>query len=330
MQNDTLGFYGKLPVSSEFLRWNASSAEIEELDRWIREGMYYAKTSLSSSWPMDFAQTDPWNFLFVPREGLRFIVGALIPSQDKAGREFPFLIYHLLGKLEYSPALWCAPLRFRRFFTQCHDAIKEIANASDISKVEDRVRSLGWSAMPDDESGEKLYRALLLGKESRELWASLFGDFEHPDKYRLFAEVIECLDAFRQGGGPETSYSVKVPLLPSCREETYDLPFWVDLITRAAGKEREVRMLLWSRRPSKGKPLLLVAMGLPSPHLMLLLVHPERIEEQSCVPAPRGSAGDACHPTTLNVEGRALLDDGNLSLEAFLNRSTVLGMSHQA
>ncbi len=310
MYSSTLGYYGKLPVSEEFIRCQASGVEIEELDHWLREGMYHAKSTLGSSWSMDFAQADAWGFLYLPRGGDRFLTGFLKPSQDKAGREFPFLLYLLLKREEFRESPWCAPMHFKEFFEQSHRLLLNVSEESDLNRLQFRLQGLSPIDGVGNLSVDTRYHSELLRRRTGEHWTDLFGDFENSQRCRLLGALLHQ----QVGSNTSTRYQwqARFPLLPLSKEETYDLPFWIDVVARASGLRLEAGILLWNRRPSKVKPLLFVSLESPTPQLLLYLVHPESWQNG----LSRGM--ESVEPLT-DAE-RALLDDGDVTLEAFLHQ----------
>lgn len=308
MYSWTLGYYGKLPVSPEFIRYQASGAEIDELDQWLREGMYHAKSNLGSSWSTDFARGDSWGFLYFPRDRNRFVIGALKPSRDKAGREFPFLVYLLLKREEFSGTPWCAPMHFKEFFEHSHRLLSDVGDESDLARLQFRLQALAPVETPETSSVETRYHAELLRRRMRDYWTDLFGGFDNTQKYQVFGSL------FRQRSGAQTASQrqAKLPLFPLSKEETYDLPFWIDVASHAWRHTFDAGIILWNRWSSKVKPVLFVSLECPTPQLLLYLIHPESWEN--------GQSGAGKLAEELSDGGRALLDEGDVTLEAFLHR----------
>lgn len=310
MYSSTLGYYGKLPLSAEFIRSQASGAEIDELDEWIREGMFHAKSILGPSWSVDFVQGDQWAFLYLPRDRSRFLIGLLKPSRDKAGREFPFLLYLLLERKEFHELPWCAPMHFSEFFEKGHRLLADVSTESDLNRLQFRLRALAPLEAPEASSVEVRYHVELLRRRTRDYWTDLFGEFEHVKKYEVLRSLL--LSSPGLDASSRCQWGAQFPLLPLSKEETYDLPFWIDLVSHASGHRPEAGILLWNRRPSKVKPLLFVSLERPLHQLLLYLIHPERW--------PDRLPGDDERGERLTEAARLLLDDGDVTLEAFLHR----------
>ncbi|MBD3274434.1 MAG: type VI secretion system-associated protein TagF, partial [Candidatus Marinimicrobia bacterium] len=82
----TVSCFGKLPQFGDFVRINASSQEIQAFDRWLQEGLYYAKKSLAAQFDSTFDASPIQRFLFAIPELKRMLIGVLIPGKDKVGR----------------------------------------------------------------------------------------------------------------------------------------------------------------------------------------------------------------------------------------------------
>src|SRR5690348_7949756 len=104
------GYYGKLPLSPEFLRLHAAGPELRWLDEWLQLGVLYAKSTEGSRWSTLVKESVVWNFLYAPADRRRIVCGALFMSQDKAGRSFPFLSFLLLQDESLFRDLWLVPL----------------------------------------------------------------------------------------------------------------------------------------------------------------------------------------------------------------------------
>ena len=270
--------------------------------------MYHAKSILGPSWSVDFMHGDQWAFLYLPRDRSRFLIGLLKPSQDKAGREFPFLIYLLLERNEFHELPWCAPMQFNEFFEQGHRLLADVGTEVDLNRLKFRLQALSPVETPETTSVETRYHVELLRRRTRDYWTDLFGECEQAPKYEIFRSLL--LSPPGLDSSSQCQWQAQFPLLPLSKQETYDLPFWMDLASHASGQRLEAGILFWNRWPSKVKPLLLVSLERPLPQLLLYLIHPES--------RPNGlfENDDAGQ---LTEAGRALLDDGEVTLEAFLH-----------
>jgi type VI secretion system ImpM family protein len=308
----TLGYYGKLPLSPEFIHHRAAGPEIDELDQWLREGMYHAKLIGGSSWSTDFAQADAWSFLYFPRDPRRFLVGSLKPSRDKAGRDFPFVIYLFLNREEFPGRPWCAPMQFKDFFQQSHRLLSQVGIENDVARLHFRLQALAPVEDAQESSIETQYQAELVSRRMRDYWIEVLGEINVARIKTLFETLFQPSAEPRLPGRHEAT----LPLFPLERQETYDVPFWVDVASRAWLSTMDAGMMFWNRSPSKVKPLLLLSTEGATPETFYRLIHPEAWENGHHAPEGHGSK--------LSEAERALLEDKDVTLETFLTRLSAL------
>jgi len=98
-------YWGKLPAYGDFLRQGASSEMQEAWRRWL-QGPFQGARRVS---PAAGAYTMPWSFVLapgcVPFSRDRYVAGVYTPSQDKFGREHPFLLWFQLAPANVSALL---------------------------------------------------------------------------------------------------------------------------------------------------------------------------------------------------------------------------------
>ena len=99
--------FGKLPISPEFIRVNAGGEALAAMDSWIQEGIVRVRSSLGANWVHRFLNGKSWEFIFASPGQKEFLVGVFMPSQDRARRTFPLLIFLRIDKEEWPyPIVW--------------------------------------------------------------------------------------------------------------------------------------------------------------------------------------------------------------------------------
>jgi type VI secretion system protein ImpM len=87
------GFFGKLPARGDFLRAQLPEAVVEALDQWCRECLQASRAALGEGWTEAWMSAPVWRFLLAPGAcGAMAVLGVWLPSMDKAGRHYPFLL----------------------------------------------------------------------------------------------------------------------------------------------------------------------------------------------------------------------------------------------
>ena len=281
MSASVCGYYGKLPVSPEFLRLHAAGPELRELDEWFERGVQYAKAQAGFEWPALLTQADIWNFLFVPEGNGRVVCGAVFASRDQAGRSFPFLTFLLLERCDLPPVPWLIPLACGEFLTRTRQLLQQLRADLDWNAFRTSVESLAGD-IDIDASIEAGFEDYLSHTTMREFWSGMFGEADQAHANRLSHTLSMRMHLGGGRAGRGLSWGVKLPLVKGKTTEAYDIPFWLELHARLHGVKKGTWPALfafWNRAPSKVEPCLLVSFGRSSPNLTRFIVSPDVQDE---------------------------------------------------
>jgi type VI secretion system protein ImpM len=87
------GFYGKLPGRADFVIRGLPETFLTPLGDWIERCLSAGRTALGARWSDAYLTSPAWHFaLSAGLAGRQAVVGVLVPSLDKSGREFPFVV----------------------------------------------------------------------------------------------------------------------------------------------------------------------------------------------------------------------------------------------
>lgn len=87
------GFFGKLPTKGDFVRANLPEDFIAPLDAWCRECLAASRLALGEGWEGAWMTAPIWRFFLPPGAcGPQAALGVWLPSMDKVGRHFPFVL----------------------------------------------------------------------------------------------------------------------------------------------------------------------------------------------------------------------------------------------
>lgn len=272
------GYYGKLPLSPEFLRLHAAGQEVRELDEWLECGIQYAKERAGAEWPSLVAQADIWNFLFVPEGKGRVMCGAVFASRDRAGRSFPFLVFLLLECPRVPPAPWLIPLKCRVFLEKARRLLQQLRADLDWETFRERAESLSTEVEPDATIEAGFYD-YLSRTTIEEFCNRLLEPCDDPQHHGCEqASVIPRHPVSKEPFGKEACCGRQLPLLKGQKTEAYDVPFWLELHTRWYGvttRPLPSSVTFWNRAPSRVEPCVLLSLGCPSPRLTRFIVTPD-------------------------------------------------------
>jgi type VI secretion system protein ImpM len=124
--------FGKLPNRPDFVRVNANHPVALEFDGLIQNA--YERMAQHSSLPDTNEASLPLDFLYASKDRQHIMIGALMPSQDQAGRRYPFVAAAILPRESIAGYLPVSPIAYEVFF----DGLREqVVNA-----VENSVEAL--------------------------------------------------------------------------------------------------------------------------------------------------------------------------------------------
>jgi type VI secretion system protein ImpM len=105
------GYYGKLPARGDFVRAGLPEEFVAPLDLWCRDCLIASRAALGEGWEAAWMIAPVWHFLLPPGACGRYAaLGVWMPSMDRVGRHYPFMLCALgesLGDLE-DGAAWLA------------------------------------------------------------------------------------------------------------------------------------------------------------------------------------------------------------------------------
>lgn len=144
----TAGFFGKLPARGDFLRAGLPEDFIAPLDAWCRNCLEASRAALGDGWDEAWMNAPVWRFLLPPGAcGALAALGVWLPSMDKVGRHFPFLLCALgdsMADLERGGA-WADAAEAAGLTGVVEDAPHEfIAETLRMPVAESALQGPGW------------------------------------------------------------------------------------------------------------------------------------------------------------------------------------------
>ncbi|MEM9783766.1 MAG: type VI secretion system-associated protein TagF [Pseudomonadota bacterium] len=98
------GYYGKIPGTGDFIRRDLSPGFTEPWDAWLQGLIIDGRGMLGQGWQDAYFTAPIWRFT-LPADvaGPEAVIGTLMPSVDRVGRQFPFT---LAGQIPGRPDAW--------------------------------------------------------------------------------------------------------------------------------------------------------------------------------------------------------------------------------
>ena len=92
------GYYGKLPLRGDFIQRNVDSEFIQLWDVWLQNVITNSREILGEQWLNYYLVSPIWRF-YLPMQDNSAYCGVMLPSVDKVGRYFPFVIVTQVDKI---------------------------------------------------------------------------------------------------------------------------------------------------------------------------------------------------------------------------------------
>lgn len=142
--NLSTGFFGKLPGFTDFIKYNAAGKEILTIDNWLQEGLALAKLKYKNEWKDYYNNSLSLNFAYPFTGTDTTTIGVIVPSNDKSGRSFPFLLFNNIKKnVNDVSSFYLIPSAYREILQLYLDIIDEsklIEDTSNLKSVTDNLK----------------------------------------------------------------------------------------------------------------------------------------------------------------------------------------------
>lgn len=143
------GFYGKLPGRADFVSRGLPETFLTPLGDWFERSLAAGRAALGARWSDTYLTSPAWQFaLSAGLAGRQAAVGVLVPSLDRSGREFPFVVAACTDStagaapLAIAAAAWLASV--------AEIAIGAVTRDVDPARIETQLGGLGpvWAETP--------------------------------------------------------------------------------------------------------------------------------------------------------------------------------------
>jgi type VI secretion system protein ImpM len=105
-----IGYFGKIPARSDFVKVADDQPVIGMLDDWLAQVM--TRLPVDARWKLYYDAAPPVSFAFVGPARRHAVAGHLVASQDQSGRRFPFLMMRTVDVPEPEAFVARCPLAF--------------------------------------------------------------------------------------------------------------------------------------------------------------------------------------------------------------------------
>jgi type VI secretion system protein ImpM len=240
------GCFGKLPIYDEFIRHNVSGRAIVELDEWIQQGYSHHSRGMQTHQDQCGLHNNTYHFVFTGSgEGRSSVIGTLMGSVDKSGRQYPFILFKLLASQETASLCSTFPCGYRSFFDSALNLCCTDWSLQPINMLKKRVERLSYT-------GSCLSKSVLMETEINVLkaiskesfWKDVLGE-SGIDKAPVYVEVMkDLLDTVVRKSPLRTSWGIEIPL-PANNSSYAHVSFWVRLADALLGNREWRPHYIW-------------------------------------------------------------------------------------
>lgn len=210
----TTGYFGKLPKFADFVKYNASGDEILLIDNWIQEGIRSAILKYKNNWKNYYNNTSPIYFIFPFTGTDKITIGIICPSNDKSGRNFPFLIFgNMKQDLIKDLQVHLLPLILNGYFESITEVYNNNYFSEDLSKMKLQTNNLSDSTI-SAKSAENIYDNYLSDTSVERLFEkTLINSVDNNmhtvnDLFKNRIEIIEHSPAVKFNFDTRTDYKL--------------------------------------------------------------------------------------------------------------------------
>lgn len=226
--NSQVGCFGKLPIYDEFIRHNVCGRPVIELDEWIQQGYSHHSRVCQTRHDKTELHNYTYHYVFSGKGAeSSTVIGTLMGSHDKAGRQYPFVIFKILSNQDTENLESTLPCAYRPFYENALTLCTTDLSLQPINMLKKRVNSL-------NVGGGHVSRSFLMEAEvnalekitREEFWDEMLGESDK-DKAPLYIEVMrELLATVARKSPLRTSWGIEIPL-PAKKNNQAHVSFWL-------------------------------------------------------------------------------------------------------
>ena len=304
------GFFGKLPNFADFVKFNSGNNEFLLFDKWLQNGIQNSKKKLNEKYDSVYSSSDMLQFIFPNQDKTGSLVGTLIPSNDKSGRNYPFIISSPI-KNNFDNNFHLGPLAFEDYYSKMR---KNIFKFKEIKTQESLINELENMIFLNEIniSNEIInYEEFINSTTTDQFWNDLFGNFDDERKYLLLHNLKEILLPLRRNQINNFTLGLKIPIVNNSNYYS-SISFWVDICLQFINNRNIQPFLFWNINSKTNENYLILYLNQPPYDNYLHLIDPIILMDNICITEKEGSI-EACL-SSLGEKYKTLLQQKDLTL----------------
>jgi type VI secretion system protein ImpM len=218
---DRIGYFGKIPARSDFVKLAPDVELMGVLDEWLADVM--SRLPDDARWKLHYDALAPVNFAFVGPRRHHAIAGHIVASRDQSGRRFPFLMMRALEVADPAAFVARCPLALDALFGFFDAMAPKVQAALDPTAP---LQEIADTVMAVDERCDAALDSFLAAGTVGSL-ATLLG---RSDVRELILALGMLLQPVMQVGAADLEKSLVLPLPGDAAARAFVAAFWMELI----------------------------------------------------------------------------------------------------
>jgi type VI secretion system protein ImpM len=224
-----IGYFGKLPTRSDFIKVADNLALVSLLDDWLVEVMQVL--SADPRWKLNYDAVRPLHFAFVGTRSRRAIAGHLAASSDLSRRRYPFLGMSVVDVGNPASFVGRSPLVLAPIWNELDRLAPKVLTATD---PEPPLLALAAARVEIDPAAPEHEQAFLDFLDRHNIGA-LEAMLASVSVRRTILAIGLLLQPVRRSGAERLDKSLVLPLPSTPRHRYLVATFWLDLVTSFCG-----------------------------------------------------------------------------------------------
>lgn len=243
---DRIGYFGKIPARSDFVKVAHDAPALSMLDDWLAAMMQ--RLPSSARWKIDYDAMAPVSFVFAGPARKHAVAGHLVASHDAPGRRFPFLMMRTLDVADPPAFVSRCPLAFAPLWTFLETMAPQVLAAAD---PDQHLQDISEALIPLGEADSALAGFLATGTVSS--LSRLLGEHEAS---RIILALGLLLQPVMHSKPTQVDRSLVLPLPEDLALRAQVAAFWLELVAPFVRRTGFDLALFFTRQD--GNPVLVI------------------------------------------------------------------------
>ncbi|ABA90047.1 type VI secretion system protein of unknown function DUF2094 [Syntrophotalea carbinolica DSM 2380] len=222
------GCFGKMPIHSDFIRYNLAIREASNFEKWLQEGVSNIARKHPKGWPSVYRSFPMHHFVLSGNEHERSLIGCLTSSRDKSGRIYPFSILATTANDVYHTNRASLPLIHRTYFQKAEALLNSTKELSSVPALLEKLDALGTDIpMYTPQELVKQQIRLLETIPLKNYWCGLQAQVTAREQF--WCAFYDIMKTVQNRGPSRTNWGIRIPI-PAEDDQTHYVVFWVQMI----------------------------------------------------------------------------------------------------